>query len=67
MCSQFASFCVLLTGLLFKMDVIGTEGEIPAALASPILIFVTIFPIVVAVYIVYFDIQVKLACGGCTK
>ena len=64
MCSQFATFMVLLTGLLFKTGAIGADAncerycnEIPESVAEPILVFVCVFPILVAVYVVYHDFK----------
>jgi len=57
MCAQFATFLVLLTGLLFKMNVMSAPGEIPEDYAVVIMYIVVIFPICVAIYIVAYDIK----------
>jgi hypothetical protein len=49
MCAQFATFLVLLTGLLFKMEVMGEPGEIPEDYAVAIMYTVVCFPICVAI------------------
>jgi len=57
MCAQFATFLVLLTGLLFKMNVMSAPGEIPEDYAVAIMYIVVVFPICVAIYIVAYDIK----------
>ena len=59
MMTQFASFLVLLAGMLFKLGIAGDDpdSEISNKVAVPAMYFICLFPILVVVYVVYFDIK----------